>query len=1112
MTNSGMASRPLMIYKASAGSGKTFRLAVEYIKLLIENPKSYGNILAVTFTNKATAEMKLRILSQLYGIGHDLRSSDGYLKAIQADERIGSLNLSEEELRRRAGVALSLMMHDYSRFRIETIDSFFQSIMRQLAHELRLTNNLRVDLNNGEVLEEAVKELFNSLADDKELLQSVLRLVEEKMDDGKNWNMTREVIEFGMNIFNEKFLTNKHQGRITTREDVEQFKIEIYRCKTATLQQLQQLGREFLAVCSREGIDASWLRGGRGNSGIYPFFEKTAAENGLPNISTSIRSFLESASAWPSPKHPEVEPVAEGVLLPLLRQVVDLRYRLNTIECTRTHIGQLMLINTIDAKVRQLNTEENRFLLADTAYILWRLIKGQDIPFIYEKAGVRFTHIMIDEFQDTSALQWRIFVPLLLNSMATSSRCLIVGDVKQSIYRWRNGDWEILNGIEHDELFGPLVESRAMKDNFRSSERVVRFNNEFFSNAALALQDLYRQNTGAATTLIADAYQDVEQHHRPENEGKGYVHVEFIDKPDEGEAPVDPMLQRIVENVRTLREHGVQPRDICILVRTRNEIPDICATFAEQMPDISIVSDEAFRLDSSPAVNFIILCLRLIDDPQNRFLLAMLVQQYELKVKSEKSKVNSEKLKVKMPDGCRAAAEDTDSLFLLDEVQLRQRLPEAFVQAEDSLPMVPLYELTEQIYDMFSLQEIAGQDSYLFSFFDQLMLYLADRPSDLERFLQYWDEKLSGVTIPVGEIEGIRILSIHKSKGLEFGSVIMPCDWRFVVRGHNPLMWCQPTTAPFNHIDLLPIDMNGQSRDSYFTEDYKEEKLKTYVDNLNLMYVAFTRAKDNLIILADRYSTPKDRSDKSDSSNEQANYVLDVSLPRLLMTDEGDGKSFSWGDVVPSKESLLTEPTKDGGLSAAADPPNVLTVHPKPEPTHFVTQHVEATFRQSNRATEFAQGDDDEEVNAQRRYVSEGVLFHQLLSMLRTSDDLPSALQRMDFEGYFSNLLIRRQVEQMAQKALSHPEASAWFDPHWQVINESTILYRDADGIVQQRRPDRVVTDGQRTIVVDYKTGRPHPQHQEQVAFYVDKLREMGYPEVCGYVWYIRHGNIVPVG
>lgn len=1101
MTNSGMTSRPLMIYKASAGSGKTFRLAVEYIKLLIENPKSYGNILAVTFTNKATAEMKLRILSQLYGIGHNLRSSDGYLKAIQADEHIRSLNLSEEELRRRAGVALSLMMHDYNRFRIETIDSFFQGIMRQLAHELRLTNNLRVDLNNKEVLEEAVKELFNSLADDKELLQSVLRLVEEKMDDGKNWNMTNEVIEFGMNIFNEKFLTNKHNEHITTREDVEQFKIEIYRHKTATLQQLQQLGQEFLDVCSREGIDASWLRGGRGNSGIYPFFEKTAAENGLPNISTSIRSFLESASAWPSPKHPEVEPVAEGVLLPLLRQVIDLRYRLNTIECTRTHIGQLMLINTIDAKVRQLNTEENRFLLADTAYILWRLIKGQDIPFIYEKAGVRFTHIMIDEFQDTSALQWRNFVPLLLNSMATNSRCLIVGDVKQSIYRWRNGDWEILNGIEHDEQFGPLVESTAMKDNFRSSERIIRFNNEFFSNAALALQDLYRQNTGAATTLIADAYEDVEQLPRPENEGMGYVHVEFIDKPDEGETSVSPMLQRIVENVRTLREQGVRPRDICILVRTKNEIPDICATFAEQMPDVSIVSDEAFRLDSSPAVNFIILCLRLIDDPQNRFLLAMLVQQYE-------SKVKSEKVKVKMPDECRAG--DTDSLFLLDEVQLRQRLPEAFVQAEDSLPMVPLYELAERIYDMFSLREIAGQDSYLFSFFDQLMLYLADRPSDLERFLQYWDEKLCGVTIPVGEIEGIRILSIHKSKGLEFGSVIMPyCDWRFVMGGHHPLMWCQPTTAPFNHIDLLPIDMTDQSRDSYFTEDYKEEKLKTYVDNLNLMYVAFTRAKDNLIILADRHSTPKDRSG---SSNEQANYVLDVSLPRLLMVDEGDGKSFSWGDIVPSKESLLTEPTKDGGLSAAADPPNVLTIHPKPEPTHFVTQHVEATFRQSNRATEFAQGDDDEEVNAQRRYVSEGVLFHQLLSMLRTSDDLPSALQRMDFEGYFSNLLIRRQVEQMAQKALSHPEASAWFDPHWQVINESTILYRDADGIVQQRRPDRVVTDGQRTIVVDYKTGRPHPQHQQQVAFYVDKLREMGYPEVCGYVWYIRHGNIVPVG
>ena len=1064
--------KPLKIYKASAGSGKTFTLAVEYIKLLVQNPMCYQNILAVTFTNKATTEMKMRILSQLYGIGHSLKSSDAYLAKIKEDESIGRLGLSDEEIRRRALTALEGMMHDYSRFRIETIDSFFQSLVRELARELHLTNNLRIDLDKDEVLATAVKELMNSLPTDKSLLRSVLSVVEEKMDDSGGWNIVKDVTDFGQEIFNERFLENKNvNGGITKTANVEAFRRHLRALQEQTLQQLKELGGEFVQIYGERGMDESYFF--KGKSGVVSFLQKTA-EGMLPNVTPTVEKYLTDASVWPSKDHPEILGLAEKTFLPLLREVVGLRRLLNSIDTARKHLGQLTLLNAIDGEVRTLNADENRFLLADTAYMLWQLVKGQDIPFIYERSGVRFTHIMIDEFQDTSALQWKNFIPLLLNSMATSSVCLIVGDVKQSIYRWRNSDWGILKDLEHNTVLNPYVETPPMRTNYRSARGIVDFNNQLFTRAAQSLQALYAQNTGKASTDIADAYKDVVQEWVPKNDGRGFVQVEFLQKGKDAPSQED----RIVETVKLLREQGVKVQDMCILVRQKNHIPAISAAFALQMPEVNIVSDEAFRLDSSPAVNFIILALRLVADPQNRYLLSTLTYEYRAHVLNERT------------------FDDINNTFLLSDDELRALLPEEFRANEATLPTLPLYELAERIYDMFTLQSLDGQDAYLFSFFDKMATFLADRPSDLDAFLCYWDESLSETTIPVGEVDGIRILSIHKSKGLEFHTVIVPhCEWTFTM-GHNTMVWVKPTAAPFDKIDLLPIDIDKTSRDSCFSEDYAEEKLKNYVDNLNLLYVAFTRAVENLIVLAEK-------KESKTSSGENVSKLLHDSLPPMEMNEETDTSEIHTnGSIVPSQTPDSQPPTLDSQ--------NVLTVTPQSQPTHFVTQKMEAQFRQSNLATQFAKQDDNDD-DSRRRYLNEGVLFHQLLSMIRTPDDLPAAIQRMDFEGFFDNAQYREEVMQLVRRAFSETEASRWFAPHWQVINECSILYRDDAGIVRQRRPDRVVTNGTETIVIDYKTGRQDEAHVEQVRFYMQKLQEMNYPNVSGYVWYIRRGDIVKI-
>lgn len=1065
--------KSLKVYRASAGSGKTFRLAVEYIKLLMNDPTCYRNILAVTFTNKATTEMKLRILSQLYGIGHGLKSSEGYLEAVKQDAGVASLGLSDEQLRRRALTALEGMMHDYSRFRIETIDSFFQSLVRELARELHLTNGLRVDLEANEVVRTAVKELLNSLATDGAMLRTVLGVVEERIDDSRNWHMEDDVTKFGMNIFNERFLENKNNGEITSVQDVEAFRRHLKGLKSHTLQCMQQAGRTFMQACEKRGLDSTCFV--QGSKGVWNFLKKTAEGSlPLPNVSDTVAGCLDNPSAWPSKKHPEVKELAACEFMPLLSEVMDLRRLLNSIEAARKHLGQLTLLNAIDSRVRQLNADENRFLLADTAYMLWQLVKGQDVPFIYERSGVRFTHIMIDEFQDTSALQWKNFIPLLLNSMATDSLCLIVGDVKQSIYRWRNGDWGILKDLEKDAKLHPYVEMQPMHTNYRSAGCVVRFNNEFFGRAAQTLQTMYANVTQRNTTDIADAYKDVVQEVVPKNDGHGFVYVEMLKKCQEG----TPQPDRIVETVQMLRGRGVRVQDMCILVRKKNYIPNITAAFAQRLPEVNIVSDEAFRLDSSPALNFIILAMRVVANPQNRYLLSTLTYEYRSCV---------------LNDG---TFTDINRTFLLSDDDLRQLLPETFREQEATLPTLPLYELAERIYDLFSLQNLKGQDAYLFSFFDKVMAFLAERPSDLDTFLRYWDDTLCSVTIPVGEVNGIRILSIHKSKGLEFHTIIIPyCEWTFTM-GHTPMVWVKPKDELFQGLDLLPIDMDKTSSNSCFKDDVADEKLKCYVDNLNLMYVAFTRAVKNLIVFADI---------KTDKNGENVSQVLHASMPPMETNDKTDtAETFSSGSIVPSDQ----KDEKDEPVENMEQ--NVLTVAPAPTSVRFVTQPVVAEFRQSNRATQFAQGDNEPD-DEHRRYLNEGVLFHQLLSMIQTPDDLPAAIRRMDFEGYFDNALYRQEVMQLVERAFLQTQASRWFDTHWQVINECNILYRDDEGTVRQRRPDRVVTDGAETIVIDYKTGRQDEEHVKQVQFYMDQLRAMNYPNVSGFVWYIRRGDIVPV-
>ena len=1044
----------LLVYKASAGSGKTFTLAIEYIKHLIADPRAYRHILAVTFTNKATAEMKERIVQTLYGLWKKDPSATAYLHCLQAELPAMNLSLTEEDIRIRAGRALAYMLHDYSRFRVETIDSFFQSVMRNLARELELSPNLNIELDSDKVLSDAVNSLIDGLTLTSPVLPLLLDYIYERIADDKRWNVSDEVKSFARNIFNEGYVERGEALRAKMRhpEVIRLYKSLLKEMAEKALKQMADKGKRFEQILEAHHLSADDLRGGKNSIGSY--FRKLKAgkltDKDMPLA--TINNSLKGANLWTTrhaERREEIMTLAERELLPLLREAESQRpqaaYTVNSCALSLRHLDKLQLLNHIDEEVRRLNHEANRFLLTDTNALLHRLISEGDSSFIYEKLGSTICHVMIDEFQDTSRMQWDNFRLLLTEGLSQGYDSLIVGDVKQSIYRWRNGDWTILNNLKPgDSSLSQYIKVKTLTTNRRSETRIINFNNLFFTTAVKFFNSLHIKELQEPCLPLQEAYHDVAQE-SPKAETKGYVSVQLLEA-DEAEDYKQQTLAALGNEVRRLLAEGIQLNDMAILVRKNKNIPPIADYFDKEL-GLPIVSDEAFRLDASTVVCTLVDAIRHLAAPQDSIAKALLLSDLGLWVDAP--------------------------------------LPTGFTDRRDELVLMPLYELLEELYSLLALDQIQGQDAYLFAFFDAVANYLQDHSSDLADFVRYWDETLCSKTIPGGEIEGIRIFSIHKSKGLEFHTVLIPyCDWKLENETNNQLVWCVPSDQPYNELDLIPVTYSSAMATSTYKAAYLQERLQLWVDNLNLLYVAFTRAGKNLICWG-----------RNEQKSTVSELLADV-LPQI--SEQGTG---SWDKTTHRFEYGTPQP------STPSDRPSDKTANrllQKPEKlaVQMVSAHPTVTFRQSNRSADFIAGLAEEETS--HRMIDRGRLLHTLFASIKVLDDIDPAIDRLIAEGVIAEKETEDDIRHLAHKAFSLPEVQNWYSGKWRLFNECEIIWQE-NGKLKTRRPDRVMMHNGETLVVDFKFGKPNKKYNRQVQGYIDLLVRMGAnpASIKGYLWYV---------
>ncbi|OQC39465.1 MAG: ATP-dependent helicase/nuclease subunit A [Bacteroidetes bacterium ADurb.Bin037] len=1043
----------LKVYKASAGTGKTYRLTLMYLSLLLGSEKHYdplafGKILAVTFTNKATGEMKSRILDTL----ESLARGQSFPMAADLSKETG---LCHDVLVSRARIVHKSLLHNYSWFSVSTLDAFFQRVLRSFVMEAGLGSGYLVDTDTEFLLERTARRIIAKIPFDISLRTWFTDLIHDKISRSDSWNAVRLLKHVGHQATRESFraMGESFAKRLSDRDFLREF-IKKNGCIIKDYQDRMALwGKQALEIIYGHGFSTTDFPNKQ--SSFARYFEKISDPD--PNVGnyipgTRVKEALEGVeNVWFNKNSPKGLEKMQSLLMPLLHEILEYygsHYQeYATAVSVRDQLFQMGLLADVIITMRQIQEENNTLDIGDSTYLLNQLVGDGNTPFIFERIGAFYESFLLDEFQDTSYLQWRNMYPLILNGLSQGADSLIVGDVKQSIYRWRNSDWRILGEqITNDrQLLKQGVDVFTLNTNYRSRKEIIDFVNMLIDRVLNSLSEEIGKKTAASTNLKdseRDYFENMLKHayagyreNIPEKEKDGqpgYVQVNTFasEKKEEAKEKVLPALKDLLIS---LLRRGYKPSDILVLVRSNEDARTISqyffryrAEYSEDKPSCpQVVSEEALYLASSPYVGLTIALLRMAHYPQDECN-----TQTVLRISSEFGKQDIIK--------------DGDFFYRIKILPLPDAF-EAIMQRMDWTGSIPAFPYLQELHD--TLLQFVGRNS-----------------GGAYAFLKWWDERGKEKILATDPPPyAVRLMTIHKAKGLESPVVIVPfCGWPMDSRIGSHVIWTSTTREPFNLLDRLPVVFNDRLLNTYFAHDYFLEYTQRLLDSLNMLYVAVTRPREELYVFLPLT--------EKKSSGDIACHIAKA----LFSEDQEKDQVWSSGRQLPLVSSQQADESTGFKMEAY--------------PSADFSDTLKLVYREDD--FNYAPGD------SPRQW---GIILHKALSRIEGPGDIELVLQDLIMEGELSgNKETVMRFTLAIEKTLSDPAVSQWFDGSWTVRNEASIL-----GPLGKLRPDRVMEKEGRTIVLDYKFGQPDPSHRRQMDKYVTVLRRMGYTGVEGHLLYI---------
>ncbi len=1066
---------PITIYKSSAGSGKTYTLVLEYLKILLQDPKEFRNILAITFTNKATKEMKIRIIEALAALAQqkdaDLAANleQYFMDGKDAnDEKL--VAKVREEIRLNAKRALNNILHGYSDFSVSTIDSFFQKIMRFFiqeikSKEIKIPMRYEVEMNMGHVLDQITSKLMLEIGQKelKALTHWMESFTFSMMEQDKGWNIESSIKDLGMEIFKETYYDlNQGQDELLL-DNLQDLTKKIWAIRKDFEQQVDKHGKEAQELIKDFGLtEKDFARG------TIAYFNRI--QNRDYSINATLGKVLGgNREAWVTKSGANREKALQLVdngLQAIFDETVE--YQKDRLPHYHAATEVLKNIYTygilarLRAKLRDYRTENNLVLISDTNNILHEIVSEQSMPFIFEKVGTVFRHILIDEFQDTSNFQWRNLLPLVINSLSEEHAVLVVGDVKQSIYRWRGGNMNLLlNGVKRDlGGFRSLLKEDNLDTNWRSRERIVQFNNAFFQAGARELATHFEDYS---EDLIGAAYSNILQ--KVKKKGGGYVNIRFLSGDKESgilwqEEALDEMYQ-LIQNLQT---EGYQLSDIAILTRTNVQGSEIAVFLAEK--GVKVVSSESLLLKNSLKVKLLIYVLKYLSDQRDTIArTAVLVHYFTLHPELQEQFLPAANNDRHLIYSDHLLKDDPDCLFY-------RVLPEGFIREMDNLRKKPLYEMVEMLVLLLGIHE--EPDAYVQRFQDLILEHSITKSNDIRHFIAWWDENQerdkTSIIVPEGE-NAVKIMTIHKAKGLEFPIVLMPYgDWSFEPKA-NSILWAITDADPFKELGPVPLRLNKSLGESLFAGVYQQEVLQSYIDNLNTLYVAFTRPTEQLYVFTKKVT----KRDNFKAAHKLIHGILSADHFEFNPYLDDETNNFEVGS-----RGVLSQHKREKETSSNLK--NYLCIDYQDRIIIRSDAHKHMELYDTSRS----------------KAIRIGKQVHAILEKLHHPEQLNSIIRKLKMGG-----IVFESEEEEVRKRIYNifalPEVEEWFSHDWDDVLCERPMMKDGE----RRIPDRVMLKGKEATIVDYKTGKASAKYDRQLQVYAFYLKQMGYTIKAAYLLFV---------